>query len=82
MPKFLKFFSDKKKALKYRNHQRLLNYKTGRKYQITQCRWEKWELEFLFSSHKCDRDIAAQLGRSVQAIQMKRFKQQKFGGGR
>ena len=77
MPSRIKFYRDKNKARITRNKQRKLNYKRGRVYQINKGRWSKADVE-LISLDRCDRDIAALLGRSVEAVQIKRMRIKKI----
>jgi hypothetical protein len=65
---------DKKRA--YKNRCRLKNYKKGRAHQVKQTGWLPRETAILYirdeQGIKCDREIAMELGRSVQAIQDRR----------
>ena len=81
MPIRIKFYRDANKARTIRNKQRKLNYQRGRVHQSTKGHWTKADIELLFSLHKCDRDIAALLGRSVQGVQVKRVRVLKQIGG-
>lgn len=51
------------------------NYARGRrKNSMSKTRWQKWELDLINNEADgfSDRDLAEKLGRSVQAIQIKR----------
>lgn len=72
----------KKYRLKYtdrRNKHRKTNYLKGREHNTNS--WKRWtdeEKEIIKSnSSKTDRELAEEIGRSVQAIQMKRCKDKK-----
>jgi hypothetical protein len=82
--KCLKYYKDSEKANSYRNRTRKSNYTKGRVYQRERRRmWYprevallcKYDLEGMLS----DREIAKELERSVQAIQVKRCSIEKTG---
>ena len=73
MPSCIKNFKNKALARKYRNHQRKMNYGKGRKSDKN--RWQEWtteDMNLLMNSNKTDRELSVAIGRSVQAIQIKR----------
>lgn len=73
MPKCIKSFKNKALARKYRNAQRKMNYGKGRKSDKN--RGQEWTIEdmnLLTNSGKTDRELSVAIGRSVQAIQVKR----------
>lgn len=75
MPKTLVHYADQYKAQIYRNRHRKNNYQKTREgaYNARQ-EWTVDEMEMILSSSLCDREISKIIGRSVQAIQMKRSK--------
>ena len=72
MPRFSKKLN-KDEILKERNMFRKLNYNRGRRYSNSKKRkWRYDEINIILTSTDLDIDIAKQLKRSVQAIQIKR----------
>ena len=75
--KCLKRYKNKDKARAYRNKDRERNYKNGRFYQTKQSMWFPREVAILYIRDQqgtmSDRDIAKELGRSVQSVQGKRY---------
>jgi hypothetical protein len=57
-----------------RNEIRKRNYAKGRKHQCKNGKWRSWEIEYLLGSSvtNSDRTISCYMGRSVQAVQIKR----------
>lgn len=73
MPKSLKSMKDRRKALKLRNTQRKKNYAKSRKNATFSGRnWNIRDIEIILNSPLSDREISKMIGRSVQAIQIKR----------
>lgn len=73
-PKSLKNYRDEEKALAYRNRQRRENYRkcVGRP-EVSGTEWST-EDELLVLEHSVsDRELSKQIGRSVRAIQKKRY---------
>jgi len=75
MPKCLRAYADKKKALRYRNKSRLANYARGnvnsnRRFK----RYSRIEKICIRDRVFSDRTLALLLERSVQAIQLQRCK--------
>lgn len=66
------------KDIPYRNAQRKKNYRRGKTFdQHSRQAWQKEEVKLLHESHVrgfTDRELAFELRRSVQAIQVKRSK--------
>ena len=75
MPKSLIGFVDEEKRQEYRNYQRKRNYARGRK-DVTNTfkRWDDNDIKLICKKPNgmTDRQLAEMLGRSVQAIQIKR----------
>lgn len=67
-----KDYKDKDKLLSTRNAQRKRYYKQTQGHPPR--RWEEWEIKLIEVEELADRDIAVLLKRSVQAIQLKRYK--------
>lgn len=59
----------------YRNRHRKKNYSKGNFSDGSRKRWLDSELDMLYTSQLSDRDLAKQLKRSVQSIQVKRCKE-------
>ena len=58
-----------------RNRQRAAHYAKGRAHDTkSKKRWSAEDVVYLLSAVLPDREIALQLGRSVQAVEMKRLK--------
>jgi len=73
MPKSIKFFRDKEKAVKYRNKQRKSNYKKGRIHARSgKQRWSAEEIKTLLLFTGSDFELSYKINRSVEAIQIKR----------
>jgi hypothetical protein len=73
MPKSIKFFKDKKKALAYRNRQRKQNYDKSVKFGINKNqRWSAEDVAIIMKHGVNDIVIAKLIGRSVAAIFNKR----------
>jgi hypothetical protein len=74
MPSGIRHYKDKNKARSYRNKQRKRNYSNGRVHtDKSGMPWTDEEILILKnSSGLTDRELSAVLGRSVQAIQIKR----------
>lgn len=66
------------KTVEYRNVQRRKNYRRGKVYDdYSGQHWSQEDVKFIHDSPRlgfCDRDVARMLRRSVQAIQVKRWK--------
>jgi hypothetical protein len=77
MPSSIKKYRNKELARITRNKQRARNYKRGRFYKRSHFKYEDWEIELILTSFETDRVIAKELGRSVQGIQIKRYKEMK-----
>jgi hypothetical protein len=77
MPKNLKYYKDRNKMLKYRNASRKKNYKKGVFTRNAGKYWSELDIEIILLSCDTDRVLAKYLGRSVQAIQVKRAKEMK-----
>jgi len=72
--KTLKFYKDMDKMREYRKRSKKNNYKRGNFIEVPYIRYtgdEDWELLF---SDKSDRQIAMELKRSVESIQLRRWK--------
>ena len=73
VPKTLKTFADSDKARAYRNRQRKINYdRDGSDRRHSHKPWLRYEVEMILDREYPDREIARILGRSVEAIQVKR----------
>ena len=73
MPKSIKRFKDKDKARVYRNKQRRKNYITSRPVERVRRFWTPEENErVLYIPRRSDRELAVELNRSMQAIQVQR----------
>jgi len=74
---------NKKWRLKHpeeRNKQRKRYYKQFQNAKNSRKRWSPEDIDEVLFSHPCDRDLSHEIGRSVQAIQVKRSKLWKVGG--
>lgn len=75
MPKSLKQYADQEKAREYRNHHRKQNYMNSREFATgDRTPYTEEECRRILDHYIPDRELARQLGRSVQAIQQKRNK--------
>lgn len=74
MPKSIKLFRDRNKAVEYRNRQRKINYQSGDFGGGVKRKYEPWEEKFILESPLPDRDIAKRLDRSIASIQHKRMR--------
>lgn len=73
VPKTLKTFADSDKARAYRNRQRKINYdRDGSDRRHSHKPWLRYEVEMILDREYSDRELARILGRSVEAIQVKR----------
>jgi len=74
MPKTFKLFKNEEKALKYRNSQRKKNYASGQFNSKKKIRFTLAEDKMVMSRKITDRQLAEALDRSIQSIQMRRYK--------
>jgi hypothetical protein len=72
MPKCLKRYLDKSKAMRYRNRQRALNYEIGNFSDEMRLGYDWWECDRILDHSIPDRNLARDLRRSVRTIQVKR----------
>jgi hypothetical protein len=78
MPKSLKNYVDQRKALEYRNKQRQANYNRGAQHNFNGDKeWSSREINLVLAHKISDAEIAKQLGRTVRAIQLKRYRLRK-----
>lgn len=77
MPKCLKNYKDPVKAKQYRDRQRKMNYERTNIYPPKGL-WASWEDELVLAHAKPDRELSAEIKRSVRAIQIRRSKLKKF----
>jgi hypothetical protein len=56
-----------------RNAQRMRNYHKTKNARNSRSRWTASEIELLHDNNMTDRELSAEIGRSVQAIQVKRY---------
>lgn len=75
MPKTLRKYADTDKARTYRNRQRKINYdKDGSDRRNSNKPWSKHEIDMIFERKLTDREVTQIIGRSVEAIHVKRAK--------
>lgn len=73
MPKCLKKYKDAEKMHNYKNRHRKASYAKGREYTINgKCQWTVEDMDKVLKHDKPDRELAKEIGRSVQAIQIMR----------
>ena len=77
MPKSLKFCKDKERARKTRNRQRKKNYNKTSFYSEGRRKYSAKEDEMIIEHSMTDFELAHLIGRSVQAIQMRRYRLKK-----
>lgn len=83
VPKTLKTFADSEKARAYRNRQRKVNYdRDGSDRRNSYKPWLRYEVEMILDKKYSDREIARIIGRSVEAIQVKRCSLKRKKGNR
>lgn len=76
MPKFVKSYRNKDKARITRNRQRQKNYAKTAIYDKRE--WCAWEEDLVMAHTISDMDLSALLERSVQSIQLKRWRIKKL----
>ena len=73
MPKCLKFYKDKKKALAYRNRQRAINYSKSDEW-AEKHPWTKSEDIMVLERKTTDFELSKIIKHSIRAIQIRRSK--------
>lgn len=83
MPKTLRGYADTDKARAYRNRQRKINYdRDGSDRRNGNKPWSRHEIDMILERRLTDREVARIIGRSVRAIQVKRYKLKHERGNR
>lgn len=78
-PKCLKHYADEEKARAYRNKHRKENYdKCNGLSEVNGTKWSELDETRVLEHSVSDRDLSKDIGRSVRAIQQKRFKLKKL----
>lgn len=78
MPKSLKLYKNKELRQQYRNRQRRRNYEKSNKFAVNGYNpYSSEECQLILEHNITDFELSKQLGRSMRAIQGKRFKLKK-----
>lgn len=69
-----RFYRDKEKYRKYHNGYNRRYYRRTQNAENSKQTWSDREIEIIMARESSDREIAEQIGRSVNAIQIKRHR--------